>query len=330
MSSKLTGARMSYAAAIVGCVTFGCYFVLAAICIHFLLKRQRYNVSKARYVILGFTCLMLANNTVYFIAASKWSEIKFVEGIESPAIFAAQLSTNYAIVKHTAYIVNIWLADSLMIYRAYIILGNIQLVLILPVMIYLGVLGTGIGLLIATGQPGGTFGSGLVGPFGTAFWSTSVALNVIVTLLISTKLLRQHRRLSALHITPAGRTYPDIVAIFVESAALYSICGLIYIPLFAMNTPLQYPFSALLASAAGIAPNLIIFRMAIGVDFKGDTQQLGPTSVRFASRRPSTHFESLTQGSVVVSPKPSRIPGDSGPSLECYPLETVRTTKDTV
>ncbi|KAJ7489354.1 hypothetical protein FB451DRAFT_1125682 [Mycena latifolia] len=353
MSSSLTGARMSYAAAIVGSDEFrqGCYFVLAAVCIHFLVKKQRH-YSKTRHVILAYTWLMLIVNTVYFIAASKWSEIEFVESNENPTIFAVQLSTTYAIIKNIAYIVNIWLADSLMIYRAHIIWRNV-LVLLSSIAIYFGVIGqclyvlsndnglasfssslqvTGLGLLIETGKPGGTFGAGLVVPFGTAFWSTSVALNVIVTLLISIKLLRQHRRMSSLQVKRTDRSYTDIVAILIESAALYSICGLIYIPLFAINTSLQYPFSALLASAAGIAPNLIIFRIAIGVDFKSDSEQPDPSSVTFApiSQPSETNpgyssapFEALTvlPSSAAGSPKSVRILGGNNPNVELYALE---------
>ncbi|KAJ7705445.1 hypothetical protein B0H17DRAFT_668545 [Mycena rosella] len=336
-SSRLTGARMSYAAAIVGCVTFGCYFVLAAVCIHFLLKQQR-NYFQSRHVVLTYTCLMLVVNTVYFIAAAKWSEIEFVETSEDPAVFAVQLSTTYAIIKDTAYIVNIWLADSLMILRAHIIWRNSG-VLVLPIIIYFGVVATGLALLIETGKPGGTFGAGLVAPFGTVFWSTSVALNIVVTLLISIKLLRQHRRIGALQIRGPDRSYPDIVAIFVESAALYSICGLIYIPLFAIDTPLQYPFSALLASTAGIAPNLIIFRIAIGVDFKGDSAQPDPSSVIFApishpsgtnSHYPAVGFESSTMlHTSAGSSKAAKILGDGrGPHAELYALDSMGPTGD--
>ncbi|KAJ7506555.1 hypothetical protein B0H11DRAFT_1971772 [Mycena galericulata] len=326
--ASLTPARMSYAAAIVGCVTFGCYFILAAVCIHFLLKKQRRS-SKGQYVVLAYTSLMLVVNTIYFIAASKWSELEFVESTENPAIFAAHLSSDYAILKDTMYTVNIWLADSLMIYRTYIIWRSIP-VLIFPVLVYLGILASGVGLLIATGQPGGRFGAGLAPSFGTAFWSLSVALNVILTCLISYKLLRQHRRVRSLQLTEAGDRYTHIVAILVESAALYSICGLIYIPLFALNIPLQYPFSALLGSAAGIAPNLIIFRIALGVDFNGDTVQQ-VSSVRFNTRAiehsgaTATFPEStLNPNSALGSAKTTRVMGESSPNLELYALDSMK------
>lgn len=40
------------------------------------------------------------------------------------------------------------------------------------------------------------------------------------------------------------------VAIFLECGALYAVCSLIYIPMFARNIPIQFPFSALLVSPA--------------------------------------------------------------------------------
>ncbi|KAJ7039366.1 hypothetical protein C8F04DRAFT_1033521, partial [Mycena alexandri] len=138
------------------------------------------------------------------------------------------------------------------LYRTYIIWRSI-LVLAFPAVVFLGTVASGLALLVETGKPGGTFGVSLVPQFGTAFYSSSIGLNVILTSLISYKLLLQHHRVRSLSVTkvPVGERYTDIVAILVESAALYSIAGLIYIPLLALNVPLQYPFSPLLGSAAG-------------------------------------------------------------------------------
>jgi hypothetical protein len=93
------------------------------------------------------------------------------------------------------------------------------------------------------------FGDMLVSDFGTAFWSISVSLNVISTLLIAGQLLWHQRSLRQAGLQHSDQ-YTGIVAVLAESAALYSICGLIYIPLFARNLTLQYPFSALFNSAA--------------------------------------------------------------------------------
>ena len=118
---------------------------------------------------------------------------------------------------------------------------------------------TGIGLLIQTAKPGAVFGQANVINFGTPFWSLSVTTNVISTLLIAGRLLYRRRMLRD---TTRGygatqlRMYTSTVAIFAESAALYAICAIIYIPMFAKNITLQYPFSALLGSMSVCSSNL--------------------------------------------------------------------------
>jgi hypothetical protein len=106
-----------------------------------------------------------------------------------------------------------------------------------------------IALLIETAKPGAVFGMVLISDFGTAFWSISLSLNVISTTLIAGKLMWHQRSLRQAGI-PQSDQYMSIAAILAESAALYSISGLIYIPLFARDLTLQYPFSALFNSAA--------------------------------------------------------------------------------
>jgi len=116
----------------------------------------------------------------------------------------------------------------------------------------------------------------LVSDFGTAFWSISVSLNVTSTILIAGQLIWHQRTLRRAGI-PQSDQYMSIVAILAESAALYSICGLIYIPLFARDLTLQYPFSALFNAAACIAPNLIVLRMALGVAAKDSRSGMSTT-----------------------------------------------------
>jgi len=256
---------MSYAAALVASVTYGVYVLLAFNTFERLVfARERWTLS--RKVLLAYTALLFVSETIYFIAASKWSAIEFVDALVDPAIFAGQLSSRIALLKDIMYTITIWIADSFILYRAFVILGKHYLVFI-PLLTYIGSLATGIGLLIQTAKPGAVFGQANVINFGTPFWSSSVATNVISTLLIAGRLLYRRRMLRD---TTRGygatqlRMYTSTVAIFAESAALYAICAIIYIPMFAKNITLQYPFSALLGSMSCIAPTLIILRMAKG------------------------------------------------------------------
>jgi len=262
MSPALTAARMSYAAAAVAFITYGMYVVLFGICLYFQLQHQQ--KSKGRYVLIIYTCAMFVTSTIYLCFGAKWSEIEFVESTADTAAFASALSSQLALTKNTASVVNIWLADSLILYRTYVIWGGSFYILIGPFMLFLGAVASAIALLIETAKPGAVFGMVLISDFGTAFWSISLSLNVISTTLIAGKLMWHQRSLRQAGI-PQSDQYMSIAAILAESAALYSISGLIYIPLFARDLTLQYPFSALFNSAASIAPNLIVLRMALGV-----------------------------------------------------------------
>ncbi|KAM5544691.1 hypothetical protein V8D89_001589 [Ganoderma adspersum] len=262
--SSLTAARMSYAAALVASVTFGIYFVIAAYTAAKILQSPtRHRAGKN--VLLGWVAATFVVQMIYYVGGSKWSEIEFVESTVDPGVFAGQLSSRLAVLKDTAYTVLIWLADGFILYRAVAIFADKLYVVILPALLYLASIATGVGLLVETAKPGAAFGQASVIDFGTPFWSLSVSMNVLTTVLIAARLLYRRRALlDSASKRKARAYYSPEVAIFLESAALYAICSIIYIPMFAEDIPLQFPFSALLGSAASIAPHFIILRMVSG------------------------------------------------------------------
>ncbi|TBU39969.1 hypothetical protein BD309DRAFT_928018 [Dichomitus squalens] len=262
--SSITAARMSYAAALVASVTFGIYVTLAAYTAARVIKSPlRHRAGKK--VLLAWISATFAVQMIYYVGGSKWSEIEFVESAVDPGVFASQLSSRLAILKDTSYTVIIWLADGFILYRGVAIYADKLYVVLLPALLYLASIATGIGLLVETAKPGAVFGEATVIDFGTPFWSLSVSMNVLTTLLIAGRLIYRRRALldSTSKNKPSAYYGPE-VAIFLESAALYAICSIIYIPMFAKNIPLQFPFSALLGAAASIAPHFIILRMVSG------------------------------------------------------------------
>ncbi|KAJ7840753.1 hypothetical protein B0H13DRAFT_2676887 [Mycena leptocephala] len=264
MSSTLTAARMSYAAALVAGVGYGIYVILRTSASDASSGAPKHGPLAALPV--GIHHLLFALQTIYFVAGCKWSEIEFVETQVDPAVFASQQSSMLAVLKDTVYTVNIWVADAFILYRAYIIWGG-HYICLAPSITYIGALATGIGLLVEISKPGAAFGQVAVINFGTPFWSLSVATNVLSTVLIATRLTYRRREMYRLHQNQEnyrGHSNTTATAIFAESAALYAIVALVYIPLFARNLTLQYPFSALMGAVVSIAPTLIILRMAGG------------------------------------------------------------------
>ena len=174
---------------------------------------------------------------------------------------------------------------------------------------------TGSLLLVSTAEPTGSLTGWDVIHYQTAFYSLTVSHNILCTLFIAGRMWYHQRTVQTL-TTSGGWTYSAVIAVVVESAALYSICGAIYIPLVVRMIPLQYPITALIGALTvrclplhtphalltitlqSIAPNLIILRIALGKSFTVDTTARSlPQSTEFklsALRSP--------QDSVVTDP----------------------------
>ena len=95
----------------------GIYLVLFVQCLHRLLTNPPAKRAVGHRVLLGYTLLLFAVQTVYFIGGCKWSAIEFVDAQVDPAVFAGELSSHLALLKDTMYTVNIWLADSFIVSR---------------------------------------------------------------------------------------------------------------------------------------------------------------------------------------------------------------------
>lgn len=154
------------------------------------------------------------------------------------------------------------------IYRLHVIWTGNLLITVLPILTWFSSIGelfnselyvrkptkpssaTGIGLLVESSKPGGALGqSGLIS-FGTPFYVLSISLNVLCTVLIAGKLWYHHRKMSKYDFASNHGYYMAIAMIIIESSALYSVVGIIYIPLFVLNLSLSFVFSPLLGSAA--------------------------------------------------------------------------------
>jgi len=214
-----------------------------------------------------------------FLAASvKYTELLLIESAVDPAA-SEKLSLRLDLLQQVAYSVKIWLADSLLVYRLWIVWLGSYLMITIPSVLFIGSLGSGVaGLALFRHLDKAQ----QIRNLGVGFHSCSVALNVITTSLIAGRLLYQRQRVKDLG-EGHSQQYLSLLAVFAESGAIYSIAGLIYIPLYAQNSNLVFVFAAIVEAASGIAPALIILRIALGVAVSKKTQaQL--STLRFDNR----------------------------------------------
>jgi hypothetical protein len=118
---------------------------------------------------------------------------------------------------------------------------------------------------LQSSQPGLSVYSKVPIAFGTSYYVTSLSVNIVVTILISIRLL-MHRR-TTLRSLPAehAKHYLSIATIIVESATLYSVFALCSIITYAINNPLNLIFLSLSSSCQ--VRGHILGKLRLVIDF---------------------------------------------------------------
>jgi len=133
--------------------------------------------------------------------------------------------------------------------------------------------------------------------FGAPYFSIAFALNVLLTLMIITRLVLHRKNIRDAMGTTAGvgGLYKAVITILVESAALYAVTFLMYVGPWATKSSLQYIFLQILAQTQVIAPFLITLRVANQRSLKNDTTVSGNAgSIRFSGQgNPASCGETL-------------------------------------
>ncbi len=132
------------------------------------------------------------------------------------------------------------------IYRLFIIYGSNFLVIIFPILIYIAAFSEypvairvnspshspvvlAVLELVSSFSPGGFFFNGSAVNFGTPYYSLTIGLNVIVTALICYRLLSLSKLVKHTMGPENAKLYTSVASILIESAAPYSITGIIFL-----------------------------------------------------------------------------------------------------
>ncbi|TCD68760.1 hypothetical protein EIP91_009906 [Steccherinum ochraceum] len=104
---------------------------------------------------------------------------------------------------------------------------------------------------------------------GIAYLTLSLSINTILTFLIVGRILYIGRRLRC--FGPRYGQYTSVVALIIESAALYTFWALISVIACGVNSPLQFALLPALGQVQAIPPLLILTRVASGRALAKDT-----------------------------------------------------------
>ncbi|SJL18436.1 uncharacterized protein ARMOST_22025 [Armillaria ostoyae] len=217
-------------------------------------------------------------------------------------VFAASVRAQYdlwfsslllEIMITTTSALNLLIADCTIIWRCWVVWAHDWRVIILPISFVVGEIICGASGVIYE------FKMSLIADETAIDWSlatmaATLGTNILCTALIITRIIylaRGHRG-----IMGGIRTYRGVIEILVESAALYSIIYVILMIFYPLDgNAYMYPEN-LSYPVTGIAPTLIILRVASGQGHPEESSQETQSSLHFQTSRGSTIETTTDEG----------------------------------
>ncbi|KAI0646408.1 hypothetical protein C8Q79DRAFT_667831 [Trametes meyenii] len=137
------------------------------------------------------------------------------------------------------YIVLNWLADGLLLYRAYVLFKFSKIAVVGCVITMLALVGVGIAFLRDIGRLDFTLWTNARTAPSLAYLSLSFSVNVVLTLMIVLRLLVARREIKDTLGSRHASIYTSVMAMVIESASLYTVVVLLSIVACAARSPLQ-------------------------------------------------------------------------------------------
>ncbi|KAI0034801.1 hypothetical protein K488DRAFT_44707 [Vararia minispora EC-137] len=259
-------------------VGYGVQLVMYVYCAHYLWTQRRARTHAL--FILAFITALLAVSTIFVGVQAYTVQLVYIDNRNYPggpwAYFLASqnLSVN-VMFEATLFMIN-FLSDALVLWRCWIIwraagraaayTATAFPALMLTASFVMGTLWT-----LQSSQPGLSFYSALPMAYGISYYTISLSINVVLTLLIVARLL-WYRRTLLRSLPPAhARHYLSLATVLVESATLYSLFALGFLISYAVSNPINQIFLTLAQSSQQISTYLIIYRLADGRAWRADT-----------------------------------------------------------
>ncbi|KAF5351281.1 hypothetical protein D9758_007986 [Tetrapyrgos nigripes] len=185
----------------------------AAMSFSFLRIRRKQRSTYTSWAFMVYMTIILAMATTY-VGTNIQDNERLACDPGGPLAYAeAAFDTPMILIGNNVYpVIAIFLNDALLVWWLYIIWDLIWMVAFAVIMLMTSFV-TGVLLLYTSAQPGHTFNSADAVSFGTAYFSISLSLTVIVTLVIVSWLVYlQNQATKALGNTPEYRDHYYILA----------------------------------------------------------------------------------------------------------------------
>ncbi|KAJ7744019.1 hypothetical protein DFH07DRAFT_978699 [Mycena maculata] len=240
------------------------YGILFTITVQTLLMFLRRGRNQIPWGLVTYSVFMFILASIGLGGNAKFNEMTFIDDRNIPggpnAFTEEFFTTPVNLMAFVAYILMSWLADGLVLWRFTLIWNYQYWLSVFPVLMFLGSVTSSLALIVTTVTTNPVLAEKSV-QFGIAYWSLSISLNIVLTMSIVGRLLFVRR-----HAHGTGHTaqYVSIAAMLIESAALYAIWSTVFLICYVRQSPLENILLPAQGQIQGIAPLLILFRVAQG------------------------------------------------------------------
>ncbi|KAK0203233.1 hypothetical protein DFS33DRAFT_971305 [Desarmillaria ectypa] len=269
---------------IVGYYAHGVYTGLFGISIWLILAVKE--ISKAR-IYMGCTITALYVLSTIVVIAS-W--IEFSDAYVFGTSFRARYNLMYSstlleIISATASALNLIIADCTIIWRCWVVWIHNWKAVALPILLVISEIVCGGNVVLH--QFTVSSGDQIAIKWALATMATTLGTNILCTILIVARIIhvaRAHRG-----VMGSIRTYRGVIEVLVESAALYSIIYVVLMIFYPLESTNGYMYCQMLVyPITGIAPTLIIARVASGQARPEESSHETQSSLHFQISRGST------------------------------------------
>jgi len=264
-------------------------------CVQVLIHKHRMRSSNTRLMIVTSSLFVLITWHFIIDIVRLVVSVNTSEEVIGVAALYDDLRSIFSVMKTAVYVGITVVSDAFILYRCYAIWNGNIWVIILPVLLFLADIGTGIAATASLGllNPGETFYVQHQTEITDAFFSTTLALNGICTGLIAFRIwwhqysMREFDVRSSLSLN-LGR----ISTIMIESGAIYSSTLIVMIATYASQKTLAFNiFLDITSPIIGIVFSLIIVRIGLGTSH--ETTAAMSTFLQ-RSTKPSQDHENTT------------------------------------
>ncbi|KAK7027979.1 hypothetical protein VNI00_015065 [Paramarasmius palmivorus] len=288
-ASTLVFERYWYLGIVFKSIIYGLVLYISFNTIHLLYHDPSPSRSQLnRRVLIAYVVVIVVLMTISIVANALLGQNMWIENRDHPGGpygYYTATAADWINVAGTASVMfGNFIGDALLLYRCYIIWNSNLYIVVLPFLIFLGSTALSIVSLVHSALPGADFFGRNSVDFAIPWIALTCGLNILLTGLITCRILGARRELNRItNSQELSQVYTGVIAILVESALPFSILGIVLAALLGAGNRVYTLFVNLWGSYVGLAPLLIIHRVALGKAWSKETaRDINSTQLHFA------------------------------------------------